>query len=114
MQSELAQEARKRLQNRRAELLTRRRRTDTDRTHRIEPLAADSSEQALQLQNDDTLAAIGSAALEEISAIDAALERMARGLYGVCRQCHGEIAAERLHAVPHATTCARCGHLSSQ
>jgi RNA polymerase-binding transcription factor DksA len=34
---------------------------------------------------------------------------MARGLYGICKACGEDISAARLAAVPHASTCQRCG-----
>ncbi len=35
-------------------------------------------------------------------------ERRARGTYGVCEDCSGEIGAERLEVLPDATRCIRC------
>jgi DnaK suppressor protein len=35
-------------------------------------------------------------------------ERRARGTYGICEDCSGEIGAERLDALPDATRCIRC------
>ena len=40
--------------------------------------------------------------------IDAALERIKNGTFGICRECGGEIGKERLEAVPHATMCIQC------
>lgn len=37
-----------------------------------------------------------------------ALDRIQNGTYGSCEQCHGQIAVERLQALPHATTCTGC------
>lgn len=39
---------------------------------------------------------------------DEALERLALGLYGVCKQCGKKISSARLEAVPHAVACASC------
>jgi RNA polymerase-binding protein DksA len=44
----------------------------------------------------------------EIEAIDAALERIRKGTYGTCARCGGQIAAARLHALPHAALCFDC------
>jgi RNA polymerase-binding transcription factor DksA len=99
---------RQRLEARRQELATRRQRVDRDLARQNEPLTADSDDQAIQLQNDETLEAIGAAARSEIAAIDAALERLTTGRYGICTAC-GEVVGEaRLRAVPHALTCTRC------
>jgi RNA polymerase-binding protein DksA len=100
----------RRLRARRAELLTRERRVDNDLARRNEPLVADSSDQAIQRQNDETLQEIGEAARWEIQEIDTALERLGQGLYGICRHCGDPIPAGRLRAMPHATTCVDCSN----
>ena len=96
------------LRARRAELLVRKHRVDDDLGRRNEPLVADSSDQAIQLQNDETLQEIGDAARREIEAIDEALERLRQGQYGTCKVCGAEIPAARLRAMPHAITCVDC------
>jgi RNA polymerase-binding protein DksA len=53
-------------------------------------------------------AALLEGAREQVTAIDAALERLADGRYGVCDRCGQPIGAERLAARPAATTCIRC------
>jgi DnaK suppressor protein len=53
-------------------------------------------------------AALLDAARTQVSAVDAALERLAQGRYGVCEVCGQPIGAERLAARPSATTCVRC------
>lgn len=102
------QTTQKSLVARRAELLERQTRVDRDLARRNEPLVADADDQAIQLQNDEALNAIGTAANDEIAAIDAALRRIDLNLYGVCTVCGGAIAKDRLLAVPHATQCASC------
>lgn len=47
-------------------------------------------------------------ALRRIQEIDAALERMAAGTYGVCEECGQPIDPARLEAFPSATTCIAC------
>lgn len=44
----------------------------------------------------------------ELAAIDAALERLARGLYGQCSDCGVAIAPARLSAYPMALRCIDC------
>ena len=44
----------------------------------------------------------------ELGAIDAALERIAQGLYGQCADCGAEIAPARLQAWPTALRCIAC------
>lgn len=97
-----------RLRQRRQELMERRERAERDLAHRREPLLADSGDQAIQVENDETLQAIGQAAARELSAIDAALDRLAQGRYGICSSCGEDIGPARLAAVPYATVCASC------
>ena len=44
----------------------------------------------------------------EIAAIEAALQRIAEGSYGVCIDCGEDIPAARLHAAPEAARCVDC------
>ena len=43
-----------------------------------------------------------------VAEVDAALDRVADGTYGVCEVCGGDIGAARLDALPAARTCIRC------
>jgi RNA polymerase-binding transcription factor DksA len=94
---------------RRAALAERHDRVERDLARVNDPLVADSDDRAIQLQNDEALAAIDRTARGEIAAIDQAVERLDSGLYGVCGRCNGTIEAGRLRAIPHAVICARCG-----
>jgi DnaK suppressor protein len=47
--------------------------------------------------------------LQEILAqVNAALERMDKGTYGICEHCGQPIAAERLEAFPYVALCIEC------
>jgi RNA polymerase-binding transcription factor DksA len=92
---------------RRRALLERHARVEADLQRRVEPLVGDWSDRAIQLQNDETLQAIDDAAQDEIVAIDEALLRLGRGLYGVCKECGAQIEPARLRAL-HAVTCSAC------
>lgn len=46
--------------------------------------------------------------LQELRALDAALERLAASQYGACVMCGGEIDLERLRAYPTAVRCFDC------
>jgi RNA polymerase-binding transcription factor DksA len=46
--------------------------------------------------------------LNEIRDIDAALLRLRTGSYGLCTDCGGEVAPERLRAYPTAKRCQPC------
>jgi RNA polymerase-binding protein DksA len=47
-------------------------------------------------------------AREHLAEVDAALERVEDGTYGVCESCGEAIAPARLEARPVARTCIRC------
>jgi RNA polymerase-binding protein DksA len=44
----------------------------------------------------------------ELAAVNAALARLAQGTYGVCVDCGGDIADQRLEAQPAAARCIEC------
>lgn len=72
------------------------------------PLDADSSEQAVDLSDDEALAGVSDVLRREIADIRAALARIEDGSYGICSSCGEEIAPARLEALPTATRCIRC------
>lgn len=43
-----------------------------------------------------------------LNAIDAALEKIKNGTYGMCEECGREISLERLEAVPYTAVCREC------
>ncbi|HEY0260339.1 MAG TPA: TraR/DksA C4-type zinc finger protein [Lacisediminihabitans sp.] len=51
---------------------------------------------------------LGESVTERIRAVDAALQRIADGTYGVCVRCGKPIGGERLSARPAAATCIDC------
>jgi RNA polymerase-binding protein DksA len=67
--------------------------------------AADRAVTGLEVQ-----VALQDTLLAEVHQIDAAIERMNQGQYGLCQDCGKEIPAERLDALPFATKCAQCAH----
>jgi DnaK suppressor protein len=44
----------------------------------------------------------------EFDEIDAALERLRTGTFGLCETCRGEVPIERLRAIPSARRCLTC------
>lgn len=54
------------------------------------------------------LAGLSEDARRELREIDAALERVDAGTYGVCDNCGAAIPGDRLLARPTATRCVRC------
>jgi RNA polymerase-binding protein DksA len=51
---------------------------------------------------------LGEHSSEVLAQIDAALERIAEGTYGICTSCGREIAPQRLEAYPWASLCIDC------
>ncbi len=92
---------------RRNALVERHERVAGDLQRRNDPLVSDWSDRAIQLQNDEALQAIDDAARDELAAIEEALQRLGRGLYGICKTCGATIEPGRLRAL-HAVTCASC------
>lgn len=87
-----------------------------DRLERVEhhikrndgPLSADFEEQATERQNDEVVFALDDSLKDELRSIDGALNRIARGDFGVCVKCGEEIEVARLNAIPFAATCVGC------
>jgi DnaK suppressor protein len=79
------------LSARRNALEERHRRVSRDLQRGNDPLIGDWSDRATQLQNDEVLQAIDDAARDELAAIDEALQRLDRGLYGTCKNCGAPI-----------------------
>ncbi len=43
-----------------------------------------------------------------VNAIDGALEKLEKGIYGLCEACGGAISHDRLEALPYTTLCIQC------
>jgi len=94
-----------RLRARKAEL---EKRLDEIEHDLVEEPHADSEERATEREGDEVLEDLGQAAVAELRAIDAALQRIEDGTFGECVRCGDEIAPERLDVVPHAPLCHSC------
>lgn len=68
----------------------------------------DSSERAVQLQNQEVVDALGNDAREDLKSIVAALARIESKQYGKCDECGKAIQRERLRAYPFAGKCIAC------
>ncbi|MBB1248423.1 MULTISPECIES: TraR/DksA family transcriptional regulator [unclassified Rhizobium] len=71
---------------------------------------ADAEDHALEVEGDEVLEGVGQAGLEELRAVNAALDRIARGVFGLCAKCGEPISEARLRAVPQAALCEDCIH----
>ncbi|WP_144575292.1 TraR/DksA C4-type zinc finger protein [Agrobacterium sp. DE0009] len=83
------------------------------RLHKIEadfeePRNPDDDDRATERSNDEVLDEMGQAGQDELRAIDAALDRIANGTFGICVKCGREISPERLKAVPYTPFCRGC------
>nr|WP_133033139.1 MULTISPECIES: TraR/DksA C4-type zinc finger protein [Shinella] len=70
--------------------------------------SGDSADRAIERENDEVLEEFGTTGLKELGAIDAALDRIAAGTFGLCAKCGAPISEARLAAVPHAALCEEC------
>jgi DnaK suppressor protein len=84
-------------QGRQLEALREQRRSDRDWL-----------DQAVDEEGSTIAARLSEAEYRELSAIDAALQRVADGTYGQCESCGGPVGRQRLHALPEARLCTSC------
>ena len=68
----------------------------------------DWEESATEAEMDEVLEGLGTAGVNEMQAIHAALARIKGGTYGVCVRCGEDISDERLDVVPHTAHCRTC------
>ncbi|MBA4045855.1 MAG: hypothetical protein C0471_15770 [Erythrobacter sp.] len=85
----------------------------TERSEDIEddlrqPLDADSSEQAVDLADDEALEGVDDVLRAEARQVRLALARIDNGTYGTCANCGEDIPRARLEAQPTATRCLKC------
>jgi RNA polymerase-binding transcription factor DksA len=97
--------AKTRLQAQLAELEGRQGRIAQDLA---EPPNRDWDEQAIEVEDDESLEGQGALVAREIASVKRALGRIEDGTYGECVRCGGEIAPERLRARPEAALCIDC------
>lgn len=74
------------------------------------PLNADSSEQAVEMQDDVSLDGQAALISREIASVNRALLRVENSTYGECVRCGAEIASKRLEARPEAALCISCAN----
>lgn len=76
-----------------------------------EPHDPDSSERAVQMEDDDALEGKGRLLVRQIASTERALGRIEKGEYGYCVQCGEAISEGRLDARPEAALCINCAKL---
>lgn len=97
--------ARARLHSMLAELEARRQRIEGDLE---DPLDPDSSERAIEMEDDASLEGEVALVAKVIGSVKRALTRIDDGSYGTCVRCGEEIAPARLEARPEAALCIDC------
>lgn len=80
-------------------------------SHREEPLPQDFAEQAVELENSETMQALDQELRENEREVTRALARLAKGSYGACTQCGQDIGKPRLEALPAVALCFDCAEL---
>jgi len=98
----------RRLEQMREASLNRQSRLEKKVVHREEALSADFSEQAVELQNQETMEQLMVQVQAELRAIQAAFNRISDGVYDECSRCNASIESDRLIALPTTTLCASC------
>ena len=73
-----------------------------------EPHDPDSSERAVQMEDDESLEKQVLLVTQKITSTRRALDRNDSGNYGQCVECGEEISTQRLRARPKATLCIAC------
>lgn len=99
---------------RKEELQARQARVSRHTRHREDPLPQDFAEQAVELENGETLVALDQELEAELRKIDHALERIEAGTYLICESCGEPIGEERLNALPTSTMCIDCASLADE
>ena len=79
-----------------------------DARQRSSSAPADIIDQAADAYDDDVSFEIAAANDEELEQIEAALERLSEGTYGLCEMCNAPISPTRLRILPFATRCVSC------
>jgi DnaK suppressor protein len=89
-----------------AELLAelRSRREDIDELREAVP----EQDRPLMAQERSIAQELSTIELSELSCVNAALERLRTGTYGICERCGSSIPAARLKAIPWAEHCRKC------
>lgn len=102
--------ARELLESQRTELMERQERVSRHTRHREDPLPADFAEQAVELENGETLVALDQGMERELKKIEHALARIEQGEYGRCELCGEDIGEARLKVVPVSVLCIDCAN----
>lgn len=102
----------KSLQDRKTELLARMAvlaaRIDGISTELESHQTRDWSDLATERESDEVLEGMGLSAQAELRGIEAALQRLDEGSYGICTRCGAAIGDARLDVLPFTPLCRDC------
>ena len=96
------------LKARQAQLTESVRNTVTERRTTEASRNADVTSWATETLNDEIAVTLMDRHSRQVHQIEAALDRLARGEYGICHDCDEFIGLPRLRALPFAQRCASC------
>ena len=100
------------LTERKAQLMARQaelaRRMDAAEAELESHTSPDWDDLASLRETDEVLEGLGLSAQAEARMVDAALDRIAAGTFGICARCGADIAQDRLDAVPYTPFCRSC------
>ena len=99
---------REELETRKQELQARQERVSKHTRHREDPLPQDFAEQAVELENGETLVALDQELAQELKKIDRAISRIDADNYMNCETCGEAIGEKRLQALPTSVQCIDC------
>lgn len=68
----------------------------------------DSVDAAADCEQDELDSQLAAVESRELAAMDAALDRIRDGYFGICEACEKPIPTARLQALPYATLCIKC------
>ena len=74
---------------------------------------ADSGDRAIETENDEVLVGMEQSGRKELTAINAALDRIDKGTYGDCVLCGLPIGEPRLEALPFTPYCVECARAAT-
>ncbi len=80
----------------------------------IEPASAtdeDSADAAAAIYERGKVISLIQNREDRLRSLDEAIDRVRKGLYGICKNCGAEIDPERLMIMPETSLCVRCANL---
>jgi len=104
----------KKLQARREELLKSIARTEEEGRAADDDPTVDLADKAANSYTKEFLFGLNNTDRTTLQLIDAALERIKNGTYGVCIHCENDLQQKRLEAVPWARHCTTCQEKQEQ